>query len=509
MKPARTGEILNAATGRLAGVLDTETCVIGSGCGGATAAWDLAAAGHDVLVLEEGGDFTGGQLTGRDGAMYDQLYMERGGRMTDDLAIAVLQGRVLGGGGVINACDVVPMPAGVRAHWRARYGLTDLTDADFEPFAQRALRDLHASKVPETHVNRANKLLRLGAQRIGAKGDLMDHNRVGCVGFGTCLIGCPANAKRNPRFVAIPGAMTAGARFLTRVRAVRIKGANNERKEVVCRILDTKGNRQEGHLTVRAKTVIVAANAVNSAHLLLRSGIGNEHVGRHLSLQPQLPVMARFAEVVNAFDGIPQAFAITGFEHEGDAERGLSGFRIESIMGTPGIVATMLPYAGAEARQMMMELSYLAAVLVLVPDEATGRVRMGKDELPRISYEHTDAHKAELRAGAKMAARAFLAAGAVEVLVPTVPPVLVRSSADLAAIDALSLAPVTAPLISAHQQGGLRMAPSAKDGATDPNGQVYGTRGIYAFDSSGFPSSASSHTMAPIIAMAHWQAGKL
>ena len=40
----------------------------------------------------------------------------------------------------------------------------------------------------------------------------------------------------------------------------------------------------------------------------------------------------------------------------------------------------------------------------------------------------------------------------------------------------------------------LDFQPTDKDGGADPDGQVYGTRGVYVFDSSGFPSSASSHT---------------
>lgn len=103
----------------------------------------------------------------------------------------------------------------------------------------------------------------------------------------------------------------------------------------------------------------------------------------------------------------------------------------------------------------------------------------------------------------------FLAAGAREVLVPAVPPVSIRSEADLARIDAISLRPASAPLLSAHQQGGVRCAPSPRDGAADPDGQVYGTRDVYVFDSSGFPSSAASHTMAPIIAFAHHLAARL
>ncbi|MBW2720550.1 MAG: NAD(P)/FAD-dependent oxidoreductase, partial [Deltaproteobacteria bacterium] len=78
-------------------VITTEICVIGSGCGGATAARLLAEAGHEVVVLEEGRDVAGSERTQRDRAMHDQLYMDRGGRASHDLSISVLQGRVLGG----------------------------------------------------------------------------------------------------------------------------------------------------------------------------------------------------------------------------------------------------------------------------------------------------------------------------------------------------------------------------------------------------------------------------
>ncbi len=85
----------------------------------------------------------------------------------------------------------------------------------------------------------------------------------------------------------------------------------------------------------------------------------------------------------------------------------------------------------------------------------------------------------------------------------------VKSSADLSKLDGLRLRPADAPLISAHQMGSLRMAPSATDGAIDPTGQVYGTRGVYVFDTSGFPSSASTHTMTPTITMARYLSARL
>lgn len=486
---------------------DVDVCVIGSGCGGATAAWVLAEAGREVLVLEEGGDRTGGELDQRDRTMYDQLYMDRGGRSTDDLAISVLQGRTLGGGGVINASDVVPIPDGVLAHWRARFGLSDLTERVMAPYRERALADLSASRIRDEQLNEANLLLRRGAEALGLRGEVMMHNRVGCAGFGTCLIGCPLNAKQSPRFVAVPAAIAAGADVWLRARAVRIE--DGEVKRVAIRALDPRGYSERGEVAVRARTVILAANAIGSAQLLLRSGLGNAHVGRHLMLQPQLPIVARFDHEVRAFRGIPQAYAVTEHERDDHPEHGLWGFRIEAIMGTPGIVASMMPFVGRDNAALMRHYDRIAAALLLVPDAPSGRVELYDDGRPKIAYTHRAEHLERVREAVRVAARIYLAAGARDVLVPTASPLWIRSERDLARVRALDLRPACAPFISAHQQGTLRMAPSERDGAIDPDGLVWGTRGIYALDSSGFPSSASSHTMAPILTMARYQADKL
>ncbi len=488
----------------------TEVCVIGSGCGGATAARVLAEAGREVLLLEEGGDFRGERINQRDAEMYDQLYMDRGGRTTSDLSISVMQGRALGGGTVINNCDVVPIPRGVFALWRRRFGLNDLTEDRMAPFERQAMEDLRASPIPEAEVNLANRLLRQGAEKLGWRGEIMAHNRVGCVGLGTCMLGCPADAKRNMRLEAVPKATAHGAQVLTRARVTRIDGAQSEIKSLLVRALDSKGRREVGELSVRARYVIVAAGAIGSPLLLLRSGIGNDHVGRHLTLQPQLPVTALFDEPPRAFEGIPQSYALTEFYDEDHPDHGHWGFRVEPVMGTPGIVASLLPFNGHAGKRMMTLYDHSAGALVLVPDApGGGRVHATRSHRPRIEYELAESTARRLREGARAAAQAYLAAGAREVVVPAQPPVRVTGVQDLALIDNIPLSPARAPLISAHQQGTARMAPSGALGAVDPEGRVFGTKGLYIFDSSVFPTGASSHTMVSIIAMSHFLSRQL
>jgi choline dehydrogenase-like flavoprotein len=504
-----SGSITNLSTLTQPPDVTVEACVVGSGAAGATTAWNLARAGKDVLVLEEGGDFTGLQLTQRDGEMYDQLYMDRGARATTDLSIMVLQGRVLGGGGVINASDVVPISDAVLDHWGRRYGLTSFSPHALAPFKARALENLAANLPREDQVNRNNRLLQQGSSALGWRGEFMKHNRVGCVGAGTCLIGCPANAKRNPRFVAIPASVDAGARYFTRARAVRIDDATAEMKTLTVRALDARGHREGPAFKVKARVVVLAANALASAQLLLRSGIGNQHVGRHISLQPQLPVAASFPEEVRFFRGIPQSFAVTEFEELEHAEHGWWGFRLESMAGTPGIVSSLLPYVGAAGKQLMQLYPHLGAVLCLAPDAASGHLTVETNGRLRIHYQLDEEQKARFRAAAKAAARAFLAAGATQVVVPCIPPVIIRSQRDLALVDDLPFLAATVPFLSAHQQGGIRFSPSEADGAASPEGAVHGARNVYAFDSAGYPSSSSSHTMAPIMTTAHFLSEQL
>jgi choline dehydrogenase-like flavoprotein len=489
--------------------ITAEICVIGSGCGGATAARLLAEAGHDVVVLEEGRDLIGPERTQRDRAMYDQLYMDRGGRATHDLSVTILQGRVLGGGGVVNTCDVVPIPEGVLRHWATKYGLEDFAPERFKRFADDALGDLSASRIPESLVNTANSKLRQGAEALGLRGEVMMHNRVGCRGLGTCMLGCPVHAKRNPRMVALPKAIEAGARIYTRTRAVKIEKANQELKEITVRTLDPGGYREQSELKVRAKIVVVAANAIASAQLLLRSGVGNAHVGKNLILQPQLAIIGLFDERIAAFDGVPQSYAVTEFEEEDNSEFGLWGYRIEGIMGTPGIVSTMLPFSGVAGMENMTKYDRMAPSLLLVPDAPSGQVEVARDGRLMIRYEQRDDHRDRLRQAVESAAKVYLEAGAREVLVPTAPPLFIRSTQEAKKGHELTFAPATAPMISAHQQGTVRFAGSEHDGGADLNGQVYGTRDVYVFDSSGYPTSAASHTMTAIIATSRMLTTKL
>jgi choline dehydrogenase-like flavoprotein len=95
---------------------DADFIIVGSGCAGATAAWQLTAAGYRVLVVEEGKRFV---PAGNDAYEAMQNWYRDGGAMTSigPDPVPILQGKSLGGGSTINAGIQIPFPEWVWQEW--------------------------------------------------------------------------------------------------------------------------------------------------------------------------------------------------------------------------------------------------------------------------------------------------------------------------------------------------------------------------------------------------------
>ena len=82
----------------------TQVCVIGSGAGGAVVAKELAEAGIEVCLLEEGAYYRGKDFTGNPRQMIDMVYRNRGLTGTvGGLTIPIPLGRCVGGTTTINS----------------------------------------------------------------------------------------------------------------------------------------------------------------------------------------------------------------------------------------------------------------------------------------------------------------------------------------------------------------------------------------------------------------------
>ena len=119
-------------------VTRADVCVIGSGAGGAVAAAELAEAGRDVVVLEQGGHWTRRDFTQREDEMMPRLF-EEGAAPDRRRRITILQGRNVGGSTVHNLCYCFRTPDPILRMWRDEHALPELTRG-------RARRELRARR---------------------------------------------------------------------------------------------------------------------------------------------------------------------------------------------------------------------------------------------------------------------------------------------------------------------------------------------------------------------------
>jgi choline dehydrogenase-like flavoprotein len=131
-----------------------------------------------------------------------------------------------------------------------------------------------------------------------------------CVGFA-----CPTDAKSGSQNTVIPRALATGnCELQTNAIVERIEVDSRGNVSGVNFFVDGITERQ----TARAKVVVVSGGAIESARLLLNSGLGNEHdqVGRNL--QGHLYPRAYGLSPTKVFDGVGPGVTIatTQFNHD-------------------------------------------------------------------------------------------------------------------------------------------------------------------------------------------------
>ena len=467
-----------------------DVCVIGSGAGGAVVASELAAAGLSVVVLEQGHHWTSRDFTQREDEMLPRLFEEAGQRQTVDGGVIVLQGRNVGGSTVHNLCYAFRTPPEILALWREEHGLGELTDEAMAGHFERVEARLKVKQILPHEVNAMNALVRRGCEKLGYSGFVTRHNRENCVLAGYCILGCSYDAKQSMLVTYVPSADAAGARIWANARAERIELEAGRARRVVGHAVDAAGRPQTA-IEVEARVVVLAAGAVTSPDLLLRSGIANAsgQVGRNLHLHPSVMAAGIFDEEIHPYRGIPQSYYVDEFiDLARDPHRGVI---LMPITGFPVLTSVNLPGFGREHYERMKAFSRTAGLLALLHDRSAGSVSRGPSlSKPEIRYDLDPDDGRQLAEGLRHCTEVLLAAGAREVLVPyhREPLVLSRDD-DLRAIDRRGVRLGEITVASTHPQSTCRMGGDPSRAVVNAFGESHDVPGLFVTDMSVFPTS--------------------
>src|SRR6516162_11119955 len=266
--------------------LECGVVIVGSGAGGATVAAELAEAGVDVIVLEEGGYHPTESFTAGTGHALRALYRDGGGGMAIGRpSVLYTEGRCVGGSTVVNGGMSWRTPERVLRRWAEQEGLREFGERDLDRYFTAIESRLSVGlQDPET-IERASELFRAGAQARGWAVVPNRRNQLHCAGTNNCSSGCPTGAKRSMLVTSVPRALAFGARLYADCRVDRITRAGR-------RVTGVTGHFARGpRLTVRAGRVVVAAGAIQTPALLARSGLHHGQLGRNLSLHPNTTVV--------------------------------------------------------------------------------------------------------------------------------------------------------------------------------------------------------------------------
>jgi choline dehydrogenase-like flavoprotein len=253
------------------------------------------------------------------------------------------------------------------------------------------------------------------------------------------------------------------------VERVLIEGSEATGVEYV----DAEGQRH----TVSAGAVVVAAGALNTPQLLIRSGLGNASIGRHLGLHPVRLVYGRFDEPQDAHMVYPITAHCVKHQHDEDG-----GFVIEATtIQDPISFATTLsdesgPLWGPRLVEAVSAFRHWIGFLAMANDDNNSAVSVGEDGLERLDVDFQAAEQERIDAGLRFSRNVLEAAGARQVC--------------------------WTGLVSTHVQSSCRMGDDPARSVVDRNGESHDVKRLFVGDASLVPRTLSVNPSLTIMALA-------
>ncbi len=475
-----------------------EVLVIGTGAGGAAAAYELAKAGRAVLLLEAGEYHGRKDFRGRLSEANRKMYLGRGSTIAlGNVAAPIWAGRGVGGSTTINSGTCYRAPDWVLEEWGTALGLAGLSPRDMDAWYTCVESMLGVEPAPKEHLGRVADVIARGAGLMNLSHKPLARNAPGCDGQGVCCFGCPTGAKRSTDVSYVPEALKRGAELVTGAHVYTID------------VVDGRARGASGRLAsgrafhVRAEAVVVAGGALLTPALLGRSGLcgGSGWLGRNLSIHPATKVMALMDEHVDMSRGIPQSYTIDAYKRDGLMFEGAS---------TPyDVTALSIPWVGEKFMAAMSEYMKLATFGLMIRDTSRGSVRANGVGLPFIRYDLNAADTRQMQRGIEILSEVFLRAGA-----RTVMPMVhgfgeIRGEEDLAKLRRMELQPGDFEVTAFHPLGTCRMGADPATSCVNPDGEAWDMPGLWVADGSAVPTSLGVNPQMTIMALALRTAGRI
>ena len=479
---------------------EADVVVVGSGPCGAVAAYELAAAGKRVVLLEEGPPFTPADFE-LEGSLSMARTMREGGlRFTTGTVMPTMQAIALGGGSLVNSAICNRCPDFRFSEWANEADLTRTSRKDLEPHYDAIAAFLGIAPTPDEVQGARNLLFRDGCKQLGYAPEPCPRNVKQCRGSGECFTGCRARAKQSMDISYVPAAIKLGARVLTSVRAEQLLSNGRRVTGVAGRVVAPFSGAPGPRFRIEAKAVVLAAGVLASPLLLQRSGnLANSsgQVGEQLQFHPGTSVLGVFPDPVDPVFGATQGYQCLHFLRD--------GFKLETLWAPPGVLAVRMPGMGHQFKQELLDLRFASVFDAIASSHRSrGRVReRGKSLQPDMRWSFHPDDAAILAHAVWVMAEIFFAAGARKIL-----PGLAGYPDEMHSIAEAELLRSRPPrardmvCASTHVFGTARMHGDPRRGVVDEDLKAHDLDNLYVVDTSVFPLSPAVNPMFTGMALA-------
>jgi choline dehydrogenase-like flavoprotein len=484
-----------------------DVVVVGSGPGGAVVARELAAAGRDVILVEEGPPFTVQDLE-LDGARSMARTLREGGlRTTSGYVLPTMQAIALGGGSLVNSAICVRAPAATLDGWCGKFQLERTTRADLDPHYDAVEKFLGIAPTPDDVQGDRNLLFRSGCEALGYGSEPIARNVRGCRGSGECFTGCRSRAKQSTDISYVPDAVRSGARVLTSVQVQQVTTSGRRATGIVGQVVRPMSGELSHRVRVEANVVVLAAGCMATPLILGRSGElanGSGQVGENLQFHPGVAIMGVFAERTHPEFGATQGYQSLEFIHE--------GFKLETLWAPPAVFAVRLPGFGLELKQRLAEIPRAAVWDAIGScNRSLGTVRARRRGMdPVLTWNFHPEDVQILKHALWVLAEIFFAAGAQKIL-PGVGrlPDEMHSLEEAEVLRSHELRANDLTCGGNHAFSSTRMHGDPAKGVVGEDGRCHDVDNLYLADTGIFPCSPSVNPMLTCMALAHRVAGHI
>jgi choline dehydrogenase-like flavoprotein len=473
--------------------LTADLVVVGSGPAGSSVARAASAQGASVIVAEAGPWVRPSEYPLSTFSAMSALYRDMGSTLVLGAApIPYVQGRMVGGSSPVNGAICWRMPRPVYDEWCT----TDAALRDALPWGRiESVTDeiearLNVQPTDPAVAGRKNLLMAQGAAALGLEHRPIRRNVRGCTGLGRCLQGCPHGHKQSADVTLLADALTRDTTVLSAV----------EIRHIDCRGQRADGviGRADGGGVVRLRArraVVLAASAVQTPALLIRSGLRHGPVGENFQGHPGVSMAGRFREPVRMWEGATQGHEVVGLCHE--------GLKFEALGFDLTVLAARLDGVGSALARSIADMAHWLDWGVAVRAQARGRVRVVLGQTV-VTYSPTAHDIQQFRRGLRIMGEMMFAAGA-EAVAPGVrgfPPRLF-TPAGLATLEhdgPRRAAAYTAAMT--HLFGTCRMGSDPATNVVRPDFRHHAVESLYIADSSVFPTNLGVNPQIPIMVLA-------